>query len=75
MNVRTISPPSNTVMAVLLSCLLIMGSAGLVKADDGAIFGRSSKGFVDVVKKAMPAVVHIKVEKTTKAGGEGQIPE
>ncbi len=43
--------------------------------DDTAILDRSSKAFVHVVKQAKPAVVHIKVEKTTQGGGYGQLPE
>lgn len=43
---------------------------------DVAILDRSSKAFVNVVKKAKPAVVHITVEKTTQGGDlGGQIPE
>lgn len=44
--------------------------------NDTAVLDLSSKAFVNVVKKVKPAVVHIKVEKTTKRGGHGgQIPE
>lgn len=45
------------------------GSQVFAKSDvskDIAILDRSSKAFVSVVKKAKPAVVHIRVEKTTK---------
>jgi serine protease Do len=45
-------------------------------SDDIAVLDLSSKAFVNVVKKVKPAVVHIKVEKTTKRGSYGgQIPE
>ena len=58
----------------------LTGSESFAKSDpsgDTAILDMSSKAFVNVVKKAKPAVVHIKVEKTTKGGeyGAGQIPE
>ena len=42
---------------------------------DAAVLDRSSKAFVNVVKQAKPAVVHIKVEKTTQGGGYGQLPD
>ena len=43
-------------------------------SEDIAILDKSSKAFVNVVKRAKPAVVHIKVEKTTTSkyrGGRG----
>ncbi|EKD38602.1 MAG: hypothetical protein ACD_75C00678G0001 [uncultured bacterium] len=44
--------------------------------DDAAVLDMSSKAFVNVVKRVKPAVVHIKVEKTTRGGAYGgQIPE
>ncbi len=42
---------------------------------DMALLDRSSKAFVNVVKKAKRAVVHIKVEKTKKAGYSDDLQE
>jgi serine protease Do len=52
-------------MALILQASISPASAGPATA----------KMFVDVVKKAKPAVVHIKVEKTTKARTTGPVPE
>jgi serine protease Do len=65
-------------LALLLLCLTLVAGESLAKAEpDGetAILEKSSKAFVNVVKRVKPAVVHIKVEKTTKGGyhgGQGQ---
>jgi serine protease Do len=60
---------------VFLICLTFIGSqTTIAKADtssDIAILDKSSKAFVNVVKQAKPAVVHIKVEKTTKRNFRG----
>jgi serine protease Do len=45
------------------------GSALADTADDMALLDRSSRAFVNVVKAAQPAVVNIRVEKSTKSGG------
>lgn len=64
-------------LTLLLLCLTLVTSESMAKAEpdsDIAILDKSSKAFVNVVKRAKPAVVHIKVEKTSKAGypgGEG----
>ena len=59
-------------LALLLLCLTLVAGESMAKAEDTdgdtAILDKSSKAFVNVVKKAKPAVVHIKVEKTSKAG-------
>ena len=66
-----------SVLALLLLCLTLVASESMAKAEtdsDTAILDKSSKAFVNVVKRVKPAVVHIKVEKTTKAaypGGQG----
>ncbi|MFH0782701.1 MAG: DegQ family serine endoprotease [Pseudomonadota bacterium] len=66
-------------LALLLLCLVLVTSESMAKADtdgDTAILDKSSKAFVNVVKRVKPAVVHIKVEKTTKGGfAGGQSPE
>jgi len=80
MKVQAVKLPLNTVIVLLvLSFLAIAGGMNIVKAktdDDGTILGRASKEFVNMVKKAKPAVVHIKVEKTTTnaeyPGGRGE---
>ena len=80
MNTKTVplSIPGMLTLFVFLVGLTLIGSQIIAKADasgDIAILDKSSKAFVSVVKKAKPAVVHIKVEKTTKRnfhGGQGQ---
>jgi len=60
--------------ALLLLCLVLVAGQSIAKAEtdgDIAILDKSSKAFVNVVKRAKPAVVHIKVEKTTKGGYPG----
>ena len=61
-------------LAAALLCLMLAIGATMAQAEsngDTAILDRSSKAFVNVVKKAKPAVVHIKVEKSSKAGPYG----
>ena len=64
-------------LTLIFFCITLAGSQGFAKTDvknDIEILDRSSKAFVNVVKKAKPAVVNIKVEKTTKRnypGGQG----
>ena len=68
----------NTVIAFFVLSVIIAAGINIAKADSNAdndILNRSSKAFVNIVKKAKPAVVHIKVEKTTRStfhdqGGE-----
>ena len=58
-------------LTLLLLCLTLVASESMAKTEydgDIAILDKSSKAFVNVVKRAKPAVVHIKVEKTSKAG-------
>jgi len=58
--------------ALLLLCMSLVTTPMLAKADnDTTIIDRASKEFVNVVKKAKPAVVHIRVEKTEKDQGYG----
>ena len=71
MNTKTVplSIPGMLTLFVFLVGLTLIGSQIIAKADasgDIAILDKSSKAFVSVVKKAKPAVVHIKVEKTTQ---------
>ncbi len=66
--------PVYGLLTLLLLCLTLVAGESMAKADteaDIAILDKSSKAFVNVVKKAKPAVVHIKVEKTTKGGSPG----
>jgi len=77
MNISKVSLSLKTAVALFALCLMLTATAGLSLAEsngDTAVLDRYSKAFVNVVKKAQPAVVHIKVEKTTTASG-GQIPE
>ena len=66
-------------LALLFLCLTLVASESMAKAEssvDTAILDKSSKAFVNVVKNAKPAVVHIKVEKTSKSAYPGgQSPE
>lgn len=76
-------PKSPVAIAAILPLLFVfltlspaLGSARNSDAGDSALLERSSKAFVNVVSMAKPAVVHIKVEKTTTADSRsGQIPE
>lgn len=71
--------PFTRVLAVVLLCTTLLVGQSFARSEmdgDTAILDRSSKAFVNVVKKAKPAVVHIKVEKTTKSKQYGgQLPE
>jgi serine protease Do len=61
-------------LALLLLFLTLIAGESIAKTEnesDTAILDKSSKAFVNVVKKAKPAVVHIKVEKTNKPGYQG----
>ena len=80
MNNRKARLSVHGLLALLLLCLTLVAGESMAKAEpdvDTAILDKSSKAFVNVVKKAKPAVVHIKVEKTSKAAypGSGQVPE
>jgi len=58
-----------SLLTLCLFCITLAGGQVFAKsnaASDIEILNRSSKAFVNVVKKAKPAVVHINVEKTTK---------
>jgi len=64
-----------SLLTLSLFCILLAGGQVFAKSDitsDIEILDRSSKAFVNVVKKAKPAVVHIKVEKTTKRNYQGR---
>ncbi len=63
---------------LLLFALNSVQAAGMGGDTDGdiALLDRSSKAFVNVVKKAKPAVVHIKVEKTSqRSANRSQVPD
>lgn len=80
---KTKKPPFSVLgmLTFLLLSFSLTGSMSFAQSEinggDTAILDRSSKAFVNVVKQAKPAVVHIKVEKTTQGGGGpgGQLPE
>ena len=66
--------PLPGLLALLLLSVLLAAGPSMAKSEtdgDSAILDRSSKAFVNVVKKAKPAVVHIKVEKSSKSGTYG----
>ena len=77
MNQKKKAAPFLGLLAFFFIFTSLTGTQVLAKSDvsgDIAILDRSSKAFVSVVKKAQPAVVNIKVEKTTKrnyGGGLG----
>jgi serine protease Do len=61
-------------LALVLFCLALTAGNSFAKSEtegDTAILDRYSKAFVNVVKKTKPAVVHIKVEKSSKPGAYG----
>jgi len=70
---RITQPVRSALLAVLIVQLtLCLGAASLYAGDDEniALLARSAKGFAAVVKKAGPAVVHIKVEKSLQRAGQ-----
>ncbi len=71
MKVQAARLPLYTIITFMLLSLAIAGWANIAQAKsdvDNSILDKSSKAFVNVVKKAKPAVVHIRVEKTTSGG-------
>lgn len=79
MNVVKLFRPLHTNLAVLVLCFALLGTNVFAKSrsdSDSSILEKSSQAIVAIVKKAKPAVVHIKVEKTTKRNNlQSQIPE
>ncbi|MCL7488154.1 MAG: DegQ family serine endoprotease [Desulfobulbaceae bacterium] len=66
------------ILASLLCCLVLaqysVPSAQAGDDENIALLDRSAKGFSSVVKKAGPAVVHVRVEKSVKQRGFQQNP-
>jgi serine protease Do len=63
-------------LALILFCMVFTAGNSFAKSEtesDTAILDRSSKAFVNVVKKTKPAVVHIKVEKSSKPSSPGDL--
>jgi serine protease Do len=80
MNFKKVFFPVSRLFTLLVLCLTLVASQAVAQqtasSEDIAILDRSSKAFVNVVKKAKPAVVNIKVEKTTTGNyPEGLSPE
>ena len=79
MTFRKTPIPLSGIFTMLVLCLTLITAQGFAQtstSEDIAILDRASKAFVNVVKQAKPAVVHIKVEKTTTSSYQGgQIPE
>ena len=74
MNRQKIAVPFLGLLTLIFFCITLAGGQVFAKSDvknDIQILDRSSKAFVNVVKKAKPAVVNIKVEKTTKRNYHG----
>lgn len=78
MYTKTLPFPLAGILALMLLSLSLIATQSNAQAaanEDIGIIDRSSKAFVDVVKKAKPAVVHIRVEKTTTSRyGSGNGP-
>jgi serine protease Do len=79
MNFKKVFFPVSRLFTLLVLCLTLVASQAAAQTasnEDIAILDKSSKAFVNVVKKAKPAVVNIKVEKTTTGDyPEGMSPE
>ncbi|MFW2366676.1 MAG: DegQ family serine endoprotease [Desulforhopalus sp.] len=79
MNTKQAVWPFPAVVTLFVFFLTLVAGIRIVDADtsgDVATLERSSQAIVNVVKQAKPAVVHIKVEKTTKSSNYGgQIPD
>ncbi len=54
------------ILTVILALHFSLATAGTELERDMALVGRASKAFINIVKKAKPAVVHIKVEKNSR---------
>jgi serine protease Do len=60
------------IFTLLVLCLTFIAAQAVAQsAEDIAILDKSSKAFVNVVEKAKPAVVNIRVEKTTTSRTPG----
>jgi serine protease Do len=70
---KLLSPVPRAITFLVFSMMLVavQCNAKSDTGDDIAILDRSSKAFVNVVKRAKPAVVNIKVEKTTTSNYPG----
>ncbi len=78
MNIRKVPLAVPGIFTLLVLCLTLITAQSYAQTDpeDLAILDKSSKAFVNVVKKAKPAVVNIKVEKTTTSRSpRGLTPE
>ncbi len=79
MNTQKTALPLVRMLAILMICVTLIATKSMAQtnsSEDNAILDKSSKAFVNVVKLAKPAVVNIKVEKTTTSNSpEGLNPE
>jgi len=79
MKTQRLKTPFNTIITFFVLSVIIAMGANVTKADttstDNDILNKSSKAFVNVVKKVAPAVVHIRVEKTTSSPTNAQSSE
>lgn len=63
------------ILAMVTATIILFsmtGQASAVSKKDIAILDKSSKAFVNVVKEAKPAVVHIRVEQTSQVNNQYQ---
>lgn len=64
-----------TALTIFILLFTVAGNATAKENGNIALLDRSGKAFASVVKKAGPAVVHVRVEKEVKTGGfHGQDP-
>ncbi len=78
MNTKTMSLPLVRIISILTVCMALIATRSIAQnytSEDLAILDKTSKAFVNVVKQAKPAVVNIKVEKTTTSSRGGMGPE
>ena len=78
MNTKTMVLPLARIVSILMLSMALLATRGIAQTysnEDLAILDKSSKAFVNVVKQAKPAVVNIKVEKTTTSNPRGLGPE
>jgi len=66
-------PGPHVAVVLFICCTVLAGSiAALAGTDENiALLARTGKAFAAVVKKAGPAVVHIRVEKSIQGWGAG----
>lgn len=72
--------PSVASVTVIMALVMSMASGAVAQEDNIAVLQKTSRAFASVAEKAKPAVVNIRVEKTSKAQnsfdrGNSQAPD